>query len=214
VLRKTLADNRTSQLELRNKLSATPRMLDEPVFDEHTYRVLQVTRTATARVLASGRSEAGQALLRGEELSGSAAVEDKTWKAERRYGLAGDPLTFSKTDAELEEVSGSPAAQVLARRVGELCVESRREVLERARQAAAESPLEAVEDFALYALLVDGEPPADVLSHLRATRAFDDLAALRGKGARKAGPPSPDPKRAPPAGPGAGGEDGGGLTLD
>ncbi|HOX41954.1 MAG TPA: hypothetical protein PK668_00065 [Myxococcota bacterium] len=210
VLRTSLRDLQALQVELRNKLSNTPRMLDEPVYDEHRYAVLEVTRTATARVKATGRAEGGQVVMRGEEFEGTAATEDKTWKAAKKYGLAGDPLAFPKGDAELEEAALEDAAGKLAKRIGALCVESKREVLERARQAAAESPLEAVEDFALYAILVDGEPPADLLSHLRSTRAFDDLQALRGKGARKQGLPSPDPKPSPKGEP----EGGDGLTLE
>ncbi len=42
------------ELQLRDELTRTPRKLDEPVFDTHTYQITTVTRTATVKVKRGG----------------------------------------------------------------------------------------------------------------------------------------------------------------
>jgi tetratricopeptide (TPR) repeat protein len=206
VLRKNLADTQSKVLAQRNQLSATPRMLDEPVYAEHEYAVHEVTRTALARVQASARSEGGQWVLRHEGLEGRASTADKTHKAEPRFGVKADPLEFPVKDDELGAAALEDAARRLAERVGAQCQAAQKEALARARQAAAESPLEAVEDFALFVILVDEAPPVDLVAHLKKVRDFDDLEALGGKPrAKKTGqkPAAPPPPSEPE-----------GLTLD
>ncbi|MBN2498346.1 MAG: hypothetical protein JXR96_27395 [Deltaproteobacteria bacterium] len=178
-LRKERTTTEDQVLALRNKLSDTPRMLDEPVYDIHRYEVHKVTRTATASASVSARVE-GSRLFSDEVFSGVASSSDDTHKPNLRYGLKGDPLAFPASDRELAEQAYDAAAQQVAKRMGGLCKTWKERILERARQASGSgATLEAIEDFVLYLLVTDDPPPQDVRELLEKQRDFQDLEALR-----------------------------------
>ena len=167
--------------QLRNELSNTPQKLDEPVYDEREYDIVQVVRTARVRMQIDARSEGGQKLIRGEPLDGKAETKDQTYKAQARFGIKGDPLSFPKSDEDLVDVATDAVVSKAAERVAGLCKRWQGEVIERARQARSAAELEAIEDYVLYLFVSPAEPPQDLVHFLKQKRDFEDVGALVGK---------------------------------
>ena len=168
-------------LQNRNLLSRTPSVLDLPVYDEHEYRIYEVTRTAGVRMFLDATSDDGQVLIRSADVEGSASAKDKTNKANSPYGVEADPLQFPKSDEELMDEAYTAVVKQAAGRIGDLCKRWQGDILARARQASSGAELEAIEDYVLYLLVSPGEPPADLVRFLKEKRDFEDIAALRRK---------------------------------
>jgi tetratricopeptide (TPR) repeat protein len=174
-----LAELRERAVAMRNRLSQTPRKLQEPVYDMHDYEIVKVDRTLELTAEVTARSDNGQVLLNGVEFSASAATADETNPAAPRYGVEADPLEFPKSVEELEAAAAAALAADVAGRLGDLCQRWQGEILERARQAGKAAALEAIEDYVLYLLATRDAPPADLIRFVAEQRDFKAIEALR-----------------------------------
>ena len=175
-------------LELRNKLSKTPRMLDEPVFDTHQYDIFEVTRTVTLTATLSAISENSQFLIRSKTVDGLAKTKDSTNKAEPKYQVKANLLKFPVSDDELLSTAMEDLTKNIGESLGELCSNWTQDILARARQAGEDAELEATEDFVLYVVSSHDEPPSDLKTFLKEKHHFTDIEALRGIQAKKSSP--------------------------
>jgi len=110
------------QLEMTEQQQrATPRTISEPIMDTMSYQVRHVTRRCGGAVWLE--LDPAWAAPSRRPLEASATTSDTTHRAYRRYDLDADPLTFAKSDAQLEREANRRAADgidsVLRARVGD-----------------------------------------------------------------------------------------------
>ncbi|MBW2700628.1 MAG: hypothetical protein JRF33_07385 [Deltaproteobacteria bacterium] len=171
-------DNENRVVAMREKLGETPRMLDEPVYDLHSYSIFDMTRTATALVALSARED-GNKVLANEPFSASASAEDTTNRAQAKFDVKGDPLEWPKSDEVLAADAYGQVIGQLAGRLGQMCKDWRGQILERAEQASSAAQVEAVEDYVLYLFLGAEPAPQSLVDFLKNERGFDDIEAIR-----------------------------------
>jgi tetratricopeptide (TPR) repeat protein len=178
---KQLADHKAEvirekdqELKLRDDLTRTPRKLDEPIFDTHTYQVATVTRTATAKVKVVATRQAKEEVFK-ETFTGSTSVGDKTNPANKKYSVEADPLQFSKTDADLAQEAISTAANTIFKRIEERCGRWQDELISSARQVTKK--------YVLYLFSTRDQSTPEVTEFFKQYHQLDDVGALlRGTG--------------------------------
>lgn len=178
--RQELGRKEEELVAFRNRLSKTPRMLDEPVYDTFTYEIYDTTRTAKVRIDLEAFGE-GRVKLTHDTIEGNASTSDKTNPADPEHNVKADPLTFPESDEVLQDKALKDAVGKIAERIADLCQRWQAEILARARQASAAAAVEAVEDYVLYVFAVPGKPPKEVTDFLRRECDFSDVKALRGE---------------------------------
>lgn len=176
---------KATELDLRQKLAATPREIDVPVMSEHVVTV--TTRAKTAQLTAHVTLVSGDDTLLSEDVSAAAQHKETIADAFEPAGLAADP-DETPDDTVMADLAADRFAAMATGRVRAAAEGGARRHLVAARRAEKEGRRdEAAESYALYLLSTADVATPERADAARALRELLGVQVALATGARKEG---------------------------